>query len=212
MANNSDTSNSPRHLRITDPSPWVVRFAPLIRSAGTVLDLACGGGRHTRHLLGLGRKVVALDRSTEAMEDLTNNPDCQVINADLEQDAPIFQKPGDLAGRTFDGVIVVNYLHRPLLVNLLEVLAPGGVLIYETFARGNERFTRPRNPDHLLKSGELLKLAEGALQIIAYEHGIVEKGPLPGVIQRLCAVKAEGASSREDGEPEPRRVHPDDAD
>lgn len=212
MANNSDTTETPRHLRITDPSPWVVRFAPLIRAGGTALDLACGGGRHTRHLLGLGRKVVALDRSTEAMEDLASNPDCQVVNADLEQDAPVFQKPGKLAGCTFDGVIVVNYLHRPLLASLLDVLAPGGVLIYETFARGNERFTRPRNPDHLLKSGELLALAEGTLQVVAYEHGIIEKGPLPGVIQRLCAIKAEGASRRDDGEPEPRHVHPENTD
>ncbi|MBT4932647.1 MAG: class I SAM-dependent methyltransferase [Rhodospirillaceae bacterium] len=212
MANNSDPSGPPRHLRITDPSPWVVRFAPLIKVGGTALDLACGGGRHTRHLLGLGHKVVALDRSTEALEDLAGNPDCQIINADLEQDAPVFQKPGELAGRTFDGVIVVNYLYRPLLASLLEALAPGGVLIYETFARGNERFTRPRNPDHLLKSGELLALTEGALQVVAYEHGIVEKGPLPGVIQRLCAVKACGPSHRDDAEPEPLRVHPETAD
>mgnify|MGYP002631175580 FL=1 len=209
MANNPDSTSAPRHLRITDPSPWVVRFAPLIKEAGTALDLACGGGRHARYLLELGRNVVALDRSTEALADLENSPGCEVICADLELAEPVFDAPGALAGRAFDGIIVVNYLHRPLLAALLDALAPGGVLIYETFARGNEVFTRPRNPDHLLKSGELLDLVKDKLHVIAYEHGIIEKGPLPGVIQRLCAVKPEGPSTRDDGEPAARPVHPD---
>jgi SAM-dependent methyltransferase len=208
MANNSDTSSTPRHLSITEPSPWVVRFAPLIKSPGVTLDLACGGGRHSRHLLELGLKVVAVDRSTQALADLAKHPACEIINADLEATEPVFQKPGVLAGRTFDGIIVVNYLHRALMTGLKQALAPGGVLIYETFARGNEVFTRPRNPDHLLKSGELLALAEDQLQVVAYEHGIVEKGPLPGVIQRLCAVKPDAPSSRDDAEPTPRHVHP----
>lgn len=208
MANNPDNSNPPRHLRITQPSPWVVRFAPLIKAGGAVLDLACGGGRHTRHLLELGHKVVALDRSTEALADLANNPACQVINADLELAQSVFSKSGVLEGRSFDGIIVVNYLHRAILGGIITALGPGGVLIYETFARGNERFTRPRNPDHLLKSGELLNLADNKLQVVAYEHGIVEKGPIPGVIQRLCAVKPQAPSSRNDAEPEPCRVDP----
>ncbi len=208
MANNPDTATGPRHLRITDPSPWIVRFAPLIKAGGTTLDLACGGGRNTRYLLELGHKVVALDRSTDALADLANNPGCEVLGADLELEESVFDNPGVLAGRTFDGVIVVNYLYRALFANLFDALAPGGVLIYETFARGNERFIRPRNPDHLLKSGELLALAEGRLQVVAYEHGIIEKGPIPGVIQRLCAVKPKGTSKRNDAEPDPRRVHP----
>ncbi|NQU57927.1 MAG: class I SAM-dependent methyltransferase [Rhodospirillales bacterium] len=208
MANNPEANTTARHLRITDPSPWVVRFAPLIKAGGTALDLACGGGRHARHLLDLGYGVVALDRSTDTLTDLANRPGCDVICADLEHPEPIFQNPGVLSGRTFDGIVVVNYLHRPLLAGLLNALAPGGVLIYETFARGNEVFTRPRNPDHLLKSGELLGLAEGTLQVVAYEHGIVEKGPLPGVIQRLCAKKAEGSSGRDDGEPAPSSLFP----
>jgi SAM-dependent methyltransferase len=212
MANNFDSSYTPHHLRMTDPSPWVVRFAPLIRTSGTALDLACGGGRHSRYLLGLGHKVVAVDRTTKALEDLASNPNCQVISADLEQDAPVFQKPGELTGRTFDGVVVVNYLHRPLLAALLAALAPGGVLIYETFARGNERFTRPRNPDYLLKSGELLTLADAVLQVVAYEHGIVKNGPLPEVIQRLCAIKSGGVRRGDGDQPEPQRVYPDNTD
>jgi len=208
MTNNDEPPALPRHLQITDPSPWVVRFSSLIRAGGTALDLACGGGRHTRYLLELGYKVVALDRSTQALSDLTDNPDCEVICADLEQAEPVFKTPGLLERRTFNGIIVVNYLYRPLMDELIDALAPGGVLIYETFARGNEVFTRPRNPDHLLKSGELLALAEGKLQVLAYEHGIIEKGPLPGVVQRLCAIKPEGPSGRDDGEPEPSSLFP----
>ncbi len=208
MANETNHADIPRHLRITDPSPWVKRFAPLVKAGGTTLDLACGGGRHARYLLESGYRVVALDRSTQAVADLQSDPGCEVICADLEQGDPVFQNGGALAGRTFDGIIVVNYLHRDLFEKLIEAVAPGGVFIYETFARGNERFTRPRNPDHLLKSGELLDLAKGTLQVIAYEHGIVEKGPLPGVIQRICAVKPESQSARDDGEPEPRKVTP----
>jgi SAM-dependent methyltransferase len=117
---------------MTDPSPWVVRFAPLIRTSGTALDLACGGGRHSRYLLGLGHKVVAVDRTTKALEDLASNPNCQVINA--------------------------------------------------------------------------------VLQVVAYEHGIVKNGPLPEVIQRLCAIKSGGVRRGDGDQPEPQRVYPDNTD
>ena len=209
MANEPENGTAPRHLRITDPSPWIVRFSSLIRSDGTVLDLACGGGRHTRHLLEKGVKVVAVDRSVDAVADLAGDPRCEIICADLEANESVFENGGILAGRVFEGVIVANYLHRALFANLVNAVASGGVFIYETFARGNEVFTRPRNPDHLLKSGELLKLVEDKLDVVAYEHGIVEKGPIPGVIQRICAVRPERPSARDDGEPEPRHVHPD---
>ncbi len=210
MANETDDEKRARHLRITDPSLWVVRFAPLIKSGGTVLDLACGNGRHARHMLKNGYRVVMLDRVTEALADLENDRSCEIITADLEGEEPVFEEGGPLAGRTFDGIIVVNYLHRELFDSLIDAVNPGGVFIYKTFARGNEVYTRPRNPHHLLKSGELLKLVEGKLQVVAYEHGIIEKGPLPGVIQRICAVKPEAESRREDGEPDPQHVHPQD--
>ena len=197
-----------RHLRISEPSPWVVRFAPLIRSGGDVLDLACGGGRHGRYLLSHGHKVSLLDRDTSAVADLRGQTDAQVIEADLEQGDEIFSGSSPLSGRRFDAIVVVNYLYRPLLGDMLGALKDGGVLIYETFARGNERFTRPRNPDHLLKSGELIETVAGKMQVVAYEHGIIEKGPIPGVIQRICAVGFNGPSQRDDGEPEPRNVEP----
>jgi SAM-dependent methyltransferase len=203
MSNRRPVSQHPLHLRITEPSPWVRRFAPLIRDGGTVLDLACGGGRHARYFLALGYPVAMVDRDAGPVGDLAGQPGAEVIEADLEGDAP-----WPLAGRTFAAVVVVNYLHRPLLPRLIGSLEDGGVLVYETFARGNERFSRPRNPDHLLKSGELLEAVRGKLQVIAYEHGIDEHAPLPGVKQRLCAINAASSPDRDDGEPEPRPVPP----
>ena len=207
MTNDSKNSRLPHHLRVSKPSPWVMRFASLVKADGCVLDLACGGGRHSRHFLEHGNKVVAIDRSIDALADLSDNPACEVICADLETDEAVFEKPGELAERSFDAIIVVNYLHRPLFNYFINALVPGGVFIYETFARGNEQYTRPRNPDHLLKSAELLNLAQGGLDVIAYEHGIDEKRHLSVVIQRICAVKPEGPSKREDGEAKPQNLN-----
>ena len=214
MKNDGDKETRRRHLKMTEPSPWVRRFAPLIPGGGAVLDLASGNGRHGRFLGGLGHKVVAVDRDTSALEDLASAPDIsgniEVIEADLETETSIFAPKKPLAGRTFAGIVVVNYLHRALMEDLIGALEPGGVLIYETFARGNEQFVRPRNPDHLLKSGELLKLVEGRLQVVAYEHGLVEAADMGGVKQRICAVNDLGISDRDDGEPAPHPVTPGD--
>lgn len=193
----------PGPLRIDAPSPWIRRFAPLIAAGGTVLDVACGNGRHARLLLGRGHRVVAVDRDVAAVADLAARSDVEIVAADLEDGSP-----WPLAGRQFAAVIVVNYLHRPLFPTLLDSLAEGGVLLYETFARGNEAFWRPRNPDHLLCSGELIDLVGARLQVVAYEHGRVESGPLPGIIQRLCAVNDRADSTRADGEPPPHPVEP----
>ena len=201
MGNSTENSRQRRHLRITEPSPWVVRFAPLVPRNGPVLDLACGNGRHARHFLARGHHVLAVDQNVEAVKDLTSNDHAEIRRHDLEDGTG-----WPLGERQFAGIVVVNYLHRPLFPHLLDALAPGGVLIYETFARGNERFFRPRNPDHLLRSGELLDWLGGHCQIVCYEHGLVETGPLPGVIQRICAVKDLTASQRADGEPEPHPV------
>jgi SAM-dependent methyltransferase len=196
-----DDETRSRHLRIVEPSPWVKRFAGLIPAAGPVLDLAAGNGRHARFLLGLGHQVVAIDRDGEALASLAGEGKAEAIVADLESGRDPFAATGPLGGRTFAGIVVVNYLYRPLLPALLAALAPRGVLIYETFARGNERFTRPRNPDHLLRAGELLELAAGKLQVVAYEHGVIEAAEIPGVKQRICAVNDLGQSARDDGEP-----------
>lgn len=190
-----------RHLRITQPSPWVKRWAPLIPPQGQVLDLAAGGGRHGRLMLELGHRVTFVDRTIEPLTDLGDHPNAEVIETDLEDGGP-----WPLNGRTFDAVIVVNYLHRVLFADIIASLKPGGVLIYETFARGNEDYARPRNPDHLLKTGELLDAVQGQLQIIGYEHGLVQNADITGVKQRLCAVNDLHCSDREDGEPPAHKI------
>lgn len=191
----SDTA-LPRHLRLTQPSGWVVRWAGLIKAQGTVLDVAAGGGRHARLFLERGHTVTLIDRNTDALAGYSGQDRAEVIQADLENGSP-----WPLAERRFDCVVVTNYLYRPLFETLINSLSDGGVLIYETFARGNEAFTRPRNPDHLLKSGELIEQVSGQLQIVAYEHGIDETASCPGVISRICAIKDLGHSDREDLEP-----------
>lgn len=172
------------HLQVTNPSAWVRRFASLLPPAARVLDVACGGGRHARWLLEQGHAVTAVDRDTSFVLDLTER--AEVVTADLEDGGP-----WPFAGRAFDGIVVTNYLYRPLFPHLLESLADGGVLIYETFALGNEAFGRPRNPDHLLKEGELLDAFAGPLQVVAYEHGIADRCGGPKVIQRIACVKTD---------------------
>ncbi len=167
-----------------------MRFARLVPKDGPVLDLACGGGRHSRLFLSLGYDVVAIDRNTGQVADLET--EIEIMETDLEASGK-----WPLAGRTFAGIVVTNYLHRPLLGHLIDSLAANGVLIYETFAIGNERFARPRNPDHLLQREELLKLVQDRMQVVAYEHGIVNKNGGPNVIQRICAIN-------DLNEPEPR--------
>ena len=165
------------------PSHWVRRFAPLIRPGGRVLDLAAGGGRHTKLLLNMGFAVTAVDRDVAKLRPLAGGR-FELREIDLET--------GDRAaamaalGGGYDGVVVNNYLHRPLFPGIAAALAPGGVLIYETFAAGNERFGRPRNPDVLLQPGELLAAFAG-LTIVAFEQGEVAL-PRPAVIQRIAAV------------------------
>ncbi len=175
--------DSRRHLALTTPSAWVERFAALVPAGGPVLDLACGGGRHTRLFLARGHPVTAVDRDVSALDDLGERADLQRLQADLEDGRPF-----PLAGRRFAGIVVTNYLYRPLFPALIAALAPGGVLLMETFAQGNERFGRPRNPDHLLRPGELLEVVRGLLRVIAYEDVIVDT-PRPAAVQRICARK-----------------------
>jgi SAM-dependent methyltransferase len=167
---------------ITDPSAWVLRFAERVPAGGTVLDLACGAGRHTRLFLDRGYRVLAVDRDLAGIGDLGDHAGLEQLQVDLEDGrAPPF------AERRFDGVVVVNYLHRPLLPTLVSWVAPGGILIYQTFAQGNERLGRPRNPDFLLGPGELLEAVRGRLRVIAYEDVIVAQ-PRPAAMQRIAAL------------------------
>ena len=161
------------------PSAWVRRFLPLIRRGGRALDLAAGNGRHTHLLLERGFAVTAVDRDIEALRPLAGN-DCEVLAINLETGAPW------PLGGGYDAIVVTNYLHRPLCPAIAAALAPGGVLIYETFMTGNERFGRPRNPEFLLRPGELLEVF-AELTVVAFEQGEVT-APGPAVIQRIAAV------------------------
>jgi len=173
-----------RHAGMVDPSPWVVRFAPLAPAGGAVLDLACGTGRQGRHFLARGHLVVFLDRDVSLVADLAGDARAEIIEADLEAGGAL-----PFAGRVFAGIVVTNYLWRPLLPALAAAVAEDGVLIYETFGLGNEAYSRPRNPDHLLRPGELIAAFGDTLQVVAYECGL-RHDPKPRVIQRIAAVRS----------------------
>ena len=162
------------------PSEWVIRCAGFIPAGGEVLDLACGSGRHSRYLAAAGHRVCAIDRDAQAVAALTGVPGVGGQIADLEG------MPWPLEGRRFAGIVVANYLYRPLFPHLLKALAHDGALIYETFALGNERFGKPSNPDFLLRPGELLEVVRGKLRVLAYEDLQVSL-PKPAMVQRICA-------------------------
>jgi SAM-dependent methyltransferase len=162
------------------PSDWVVRWADRVPAQGRVLDLACGTGRHARFFAARGCFVEAVDRDEAALAQLAGVPGVATRCADLEGG------PWPYGDGMFSAIVVTNYLHRPLFPRLVAGLAPRGVLIYETFALGNERYGRPSNPEFLLKPGELLEAVRDRLNVIAYEEGVVEQ-PKPAVIQRICA-------------------------
>lgn len=165
------------HARGT-PSSWIVQWAGLIATGCAVLDVAAGGGRHSRFFADRGHPVTAVDRDISV---LIPHPGVEILQADLEDGSP-----WPLGDRTFGAIIVTNYLHRPLMPDLLGALAPGGVLLYETFMAGNERFGRPSNPDYLLKDGELLDLARGRLSVTAYEARLISD-PQMAMVQRIAA-------------------------
>jgi SAM-dependent methyltransferase len=166
-----------------NPSPWVERFFPLINAGGSVLDLACGNGRHSLLLAEHGYRVEAVDRDAAALAGITaREPRIAVRAADLEGG------PWPYHGSAFDGIVVTNYLFRPLLPMLLNALDVNGVLIYETFMVGNERFGKPSNPAFLLRTAELLDVVRRRLTVVAFEQGEVEL-PRPAMVQRLCATR-----------------------
>ena len=181
------------HHAIDAPSPWICRWAGLIPSGGRVLDVACGRGRHVRYLRGLGFAVVSVDRDAEALAGLEGVDGVEVRLADIESG------PWPFAQESFDGVIVTNYLYRPLFPHLVSTLRPGGVLIYETFAIGNERFGRPSNPDFLLRPDELLDQVE-PLRVVSFEQGMIAE-PKPAAIQRICALMDADVPPRLDLQP-----------
>ena len=170
------------HDSVVQPSSWVVRFAPLIPKGAAALDLACGSGRHSQLLANLGHSVLAVDQDISVIQSGHSSaitPKC----LNLEEEA------WPLAGSKFGGIVVTNYLYRPHLDRLPELLEEGGILIYETFAMGNEKFGKPSNPNFLLNPGELLAFAaRHSLKVLAYEDIFMDE-PKPAMVQRLCALK-----------------------
>ena len=164
--------------RSDSPSAWVRRFSDLVPAKGAVLDVACGFGRHLRWFASRGHEVTGVDRSQPALDACVSLG--RLVQADLEDG------PWPFAGQRFDAVIVTNYLWRPLLPTLVDSVAAGGVLIYETFALGNEAFGKPSNPDFLLRPGELLEACRD-LQVVAYENGLL--GEPARVVQRIAALR-----------------------
>lgn len=162
------------------PSPWVCRFAPLIVPDGVVLDLACGAGRHARYLAGLGHQVEAVDKDEALLAGLAGVPGIHTTCADLEDKAWPF------GGRVFSAIVVTRYLWRPLFPLLLANLDEGGVLIYETFMVGQEKFGKPSNPAFLLRPNELLDVTRLRLTPVAFEQGEIDGAAM---LQRLCAVR-----------------------
>ncbi len=163
--------------------PWVTRWAGLIPAGGHVLDIACGTGRHAVFLAARGHPVDAVDRDLSWSEAARSHPGIVWHRHDLER------APWPFASDAYQGVVVTNYLHRPLFPHLIAALADGGVLIYATFSAGQGAYGRPRNPLHLLLPGELLEAVRGRMRVVAYED-ILEAGERPVRVQRLCAIKA----------------------
>lgn len=171
-----------------EASAWVQRWSHLVPAAGSVLDVACGSGRHLRWFARRGYRVTGIDRDAAA---LAGSKDiAETVLADIETG------PWPLAGRCFDAVVVTHYLWRELLPTLLTSVAEGGVLIYETFSAGNETVGKPSNPKFLLRPGELLQVAQG-LRVVAFEDGFATDPDR--YLQRLVAVReraGEGAAPR----------------
>ena len=169
------------------PSPWIRRWSHLLQPGGTVLDVACGAGRHTRWFNQRGHPVTGVDRSAAALCALDDiGTQVERIEADIENAPwPLMQQGRP---RDFNAVVVTNYLWRPLWPVLLQSVAPGGVLLYETFAEGHEALGRPTNPAFLLRQDELLDVARGGLSIVAFEQGRLA-GERPAIVQRLAAIR-----------------------
>jgi SAM-dependent methyltransferase len=160
------------------PSPWVTRFGPLVPAGGAVLDVACGFGRHLRWFAQRGHPVTGVDRAADAVAATAGLG--EIVQADIENG------PWPFAGRRFAGVVVTNYLWRPLLPAIVDSVAEGGVLIYETFAVGNETVGKPSRPDFLLQPGELPGACAG-LRVVAYEDGFLDEPAR--FVQRIAAVR-----------------------
>ena len=177
--------DNPAH-DIRAPSPWIMRWCERLPSGSDVLDLACGLGRHSRALAALGCHVDAVDIDARFATGLAGISGVRFRALDLESGSWPFE------GQQYDAIVVANYLYRPTLPLLAQALRDGGILVYETFAVGQQTFGRPSNPDHLLAPFELAQRFAPMLHVLAFEDGVREQ-PVRARVQRLCAVRTESA-------------------
>jgi SAM-dependent methyltransferase len=194
------SSNVPSsHSTLAEPSRWVRRWTHLVTPGGAVLDVASGAGRHARWFASHGHPVTAIDRDADALAAMRDEPGITTLTADIEEGAwPLS------ADANFAAVVVTNYLHRPLFPRLLDALAPSGVLIYETFAQGNETVGKPSRPAFLLAPGELLDVVRGRLRVVAFQDGFLAQ-PRPAYVQRICAIlETDRSAGGEEAQSPPR--------
>lgn len=177
-----DASTKSDPAKPASPSRWVDRFLPGVSEGGDILDVACGAGRHMRLALEQGYRVTGIDRDVSRLDDIAGRRDVSLIEADLETGLAF-----PLRDMRYDGVIVTNYLWRGILSDIVGCVADDGLLIYETFALGQERHGKPSNPDFLLKPNELLEAVLPRLVVIAYEHGQQEGPEGPEIVQHVAA-------------------------
>ncbi|MEW6704246.1 MAG: class I SAM-dependent methyltransferase [Pseudomonadota bacterium] len=170
---------------VSEVSGWVRRWSHLVPPGATVLDVACGSGRHLRWFAARGARVTGVDRDAQALAPLQGLG--ELVTADIENG------PWPFAGRCFDVVVVTNYLWRPVLPVVVDSVAPGGLLLYETFAEGNETVGRPSRPDFLLRPGELLSAVQGRLRVLGYEDGFLADPER--FVQRIAAVRQASSGS-----------------
>jgi len=176
------------------PSDWVVRWSVLLPPRARVLDVACGEGRHVRWLAQAGHQLTAVDRDTAAVAPLGRL--ARVVVADLEGAA------WPLPGERFDAVVVTNYLWRALMPDILAAVAPGGLLVYETFSEAQAALGRPRRPEFLLRHGELPQMLQATQDwhVIAYEDGVLpaSAGRAERAVQRIAARRRSGTDGARD--------------
>ena len=169
----------------SQPSAWFVSHAHLVPAGATLLDVACGYGRHAKYFAERGARVTAVDRDAAALASFADVSNITAELRDLENDAWPY------GADSFDAVIVCNYLWRPTLATLLDCIRPGGVLLYETFMDGNEKFGKPSRPDFLLRSDELIAHVSRDFEIVEFAQGPehTADGEICAMKQKIAAVK-----------------------
>ena len=167
---------------IAGPAGWVLDNADLLRPGMRVLDVAAGRGRHALLFAAAGWPVTAIDRDGPRMAALA------AVAARLgwpltTEVRDLEAGDVDLGTSACDLIVVTHYLHRPLMPAIVRALAPGGLLVYETFTTAQAARGKPTNPDYLLQSGELPRLV-APLVVERHREGEVDGRMVASVVAR----------------------------